>query len=126
MLVDHADAEGKRVAGGLYGRECAVHVDLAAVGVIDPGDHVHEGGFAAAVFAEHGQNLAAPDGHGHIAIGDHGSKGFGDVADLNRRCCGIYAFFFHICDTFPDRGVGRAASAGAYVVFFLFLSFFIR
>ena len=106
VLVDHADAEGKSVAGGFYGRERAVHVDLAAVGVIDPGDHVHEGGFAAAVLAEHGQNLAAPHVHGDVAVGDHGAERFCDVADLDgvgaRRC--RFVFIFHKMAPFPTGG----------------------
>ena len=56
--MDHADAvlkSGLR-RGNVHG--LAVNIELALVGEIDAGEHIHERGLAAAVFAEQRQDLA--------------------------------------------------------------------
>ena len=51
MLMDHADAKINGVLGGTDGDGLPVHEDLALIGEIDAGDHVHQCGFSAAVFS---------------------------------------------------------------------------
>ena len=58
VLVDHADAVLERVLGGGDRHRFAMNVDLPLVGEVDAGEHVHQRGFAAAVFAEQRQDLA--------------------------------------------------------------------
>ena len=79
MLVDHADAQVQRIARGADGNNLVPHIDLALIGVVDAGDHVHQGSFAAAVFAQQGQNFAAAHAQRDILVGYHGAKGLGDV-----------------------------------------------
>ena len=52
VLVDHADAVLERVLGGGDRHRFAMNVNLSLVGEVDAGEHVHQRGFAAAVFAE--------------------------------------------------------------------------
>ncbi len=52
VLVNHADAVGKSVLGGADGDGFAVYEDLALVGEVDAGEHVHQRGFAAAVLSQ--------------------------------------------------------------------------
>ena len=78
MLMDHADAQTQRITGGTDVHRLLVHIDLAAVRVVDAGDHVHQGGLAAAVFAQQGQNFTAADVQGNVLVGNDLTKGFGD------------------------------------------------
>ena len=95
VLVDHADAQVQRVAGGADGRRLVADIDLALVGEVDTGDHVHQGRLAAAVFAQQGQNLAAAHAQGNILVGHDGAKGLGDVLQAHsifvlRHCAGSF------------------------------------
>ena len=95
VLVDHADAQVQRVAGGADGRRLVADIDLALVGEVDTGDHVHQGRLAAAIFAQQGQNLAAAHAQGNILVGHDGAKGLGDVLQAHsifvlRHCAGSF------------------------------------
>ena len=99
VLVDHADAQVQRVAGGADGRRLVADIDLALVGEVDTGDHVHQGRLAAAVFAQQGQNLAAAHAQGNILVGHDGAKGLGDVLQAHsifvlRHCAGSFRMVF--------------------------------
>ena len=52
VLVDHADAQVKGVPGGADHDLFAVHGNGALIREIDAGEHVHQRGLAAAVFAQ--------------------------------------------------------------------------
>ena len=81
MLVDHPDAVVEGIARRVDRGGLSAHQDLALVRVIDPGDHVHQRGLAAAVLAQHGQDLALPDGHADVPVGDDLlAEAFGHVA----------------------------------------------
>ena len=79
MLMDHADAQRQCVAGGADIHHLVPHIDFAFVGVIDTGDHVHQGGFAGPVLPQKGEDLAPADFQSHIMVGRHFAKGLGDV-----------------------------------------------
>ena len=79
VLVDHADAQIQRIAGGADGNSLVPHVDLALIGVVDAGDHVHQGRLAAAVFPQQGQDLAPAHAQRDILVSHHRAKGLGDV-----------------------------------------------
>ena len=50
MLMDHADAVTERVLGRTDHHFVSVHKNLAFIREINPRNHVHQGGFPAAVF----------------------------------------------------------------------------
>ena len=54
VLVNHADAARKGVLGGADGDGLAVYKNLALVGEVDAGEHVHQRGFSAAVLPQKG------------------------------------------------------------------------
>ena len=55
VLVDHADAQIAAHRGERMVTALSLHVDLALIGVVDAGDHVHQGRLAAAVFPQQGR-----------------------------------------------------------------------
>ena len=79
MLVDHADAEIKGVLGGADDDLFAVYGDRALIREVDAGEHVHQRGLAAAVFAQQGQDLAAVDIEPAFVVGDDGAEALRDV-----------------------------------------------
>ncbi len=80
MLVHHADAGVNGVLGVAEMDGLAVDEDLALVGPVEPGEHVHQRGFAGAVFAEQAEDLAGPDLQVDIGVGDHRAEALGDAA----------------------------------------------
>ncbi len=66
MLGDHADAGLDRVFGRMDGHQPALHQDLAFIGVVQPVQDAHQGGFSGAVFTQQGMDfpLAAQNGYG--------------------------------------------------------------
>ena len=52
VLVDHADAVFERILGGGDRYRFAMNVDLPLIGEVDTGEHIHQRGLAAAVFAQ--------------------------------------------------------------------------
>ena len=68
FLIHGADARVLRVLGGMdVGFPLdPVHVDAAAVLFMHAGEHLDQGGFARAVFAHQGVNLAPAQGEIHV------------------------------------------------------------
>ena len=87
VLVYHAYAEVEGVLGRADGDFLPVHEDLALVGVVDAGEHVHERGLAAAVFAQQRQDLAPVDVEPDLVVGRHRAEALRDVPHLYR--CGL-------------------------------------
>ena len=85
MLVNHADAVAERVLGGTDHHLLAVHENLPFVGEIDAGNHVHQGGLAAAVFPQDGQNFAPVHVQVNMVVGDHAAEPLRDPAHLQRQ-----------------------------------------
>ena len=61
VLVHHADAQVEGVGGGAEVHRLAVHQDASLVGLVEPGEDVHEGRLPGAVLAHQGQHLAPAD-----------------------------------------------------------------
>ena len=109
MLMDHTDAVGERVPGGTDQSLLPIDENFALIREVDTGEHIHQGGLAAAVFAQQGQNLSLVDVQPHPVICQGGAKAFGDVPHLYRG-----AFFFQKAHSFfqmPSPG-GRCPRRG--------------
>ena len=107
VLVDHADAQVEGVLGGGDGHRLSVDVDLPLIGEIDAGEHIHQGGLAAAVFTQQGQDLTFVQLKVHIFVGDDlAAESLGDI--LHFDC----AFFFQGCHPFFRRPWLPPRSAG--------------
>lgn len=106
-LEDVADPlRPKAVALGLgkQGDVPIVDADLAAVGAADAGDHVQQGGLAAA---------AAADQH-HLLAGVHVK--LGDIEDRQRRAVGLDKRLLHVEEVEHERSYakrGRMVRAGS-------------
>ena len=108
VLMDHADAESKRILGRCNGHGLVVDVDLPLVGEIDAGEHVHQSGLAAAVFTQQRQDLTLTQLHVDRVVGDNFSEPLGDVLHFDR------AFVFQGCHPFfRRRRLQHLANAGA-------------
>ena len=107
MLVNHADPVAERVLGGPDHHLLAVHENLPLVGEIDAGNHVHQGGLAAAVLPQDGQNLAPVHVQVYMVVGNHAAEPLRDPAHLQRKR------FFHgqpllVCLFFREEPLFRA------------------
>ena len=83
VLMDHADAQRKRVLGRADRDLLAVDKDLPLVGVVDARNHVHQRGLATAVFAEDGENFPRSYGKVDPVIGNHLAEPLGDVSQFD-------------------------------------------
>ena len=88
MLVDHADAEIKRVLRRADDDLLVVDEELPLIRKIYAGEHIHERGLAAAVFAEQGEDLAAIDVQPDLVVCDDRTEGLRNVAHSH---CGMLA-----------------------------------
>ena len=83
MLMDHADAVVEGVLGGADDNFLVVNEDLTIVREIYPGEHIHQGSFAAAVLTQKRQDLTAVNIQPDLVVGDDASEPFGDIAHLD-------------------------------------------
>lgn len=82
VLVD----EG-HVPGGRRGPERVTgHGHLALVGVMDPGEHLDEGGLSGAVGAEQGEDVAPVDVEVDGGQGGSAAEALAEPADADERC----------------------------------------
>ena len=102
VLVDHADAQGVGVLGGADGDLLPLHEDVPLVGEVDAGDHVHQGGLAAAVLPQQGEDLPPLHVQIDVVIGHHAAEALGDPLELD--CTGT----FQAQPPFPAPG-GRSS-----------------
>ena len=86
VLVHHADAGRDRVAGALEDDGLAVDDDLALVGGVEPVEHVHQGGFAGAVLAQQGVDLAGFDPQVDLVVGHQRAEPLGDALQFKQHC----------------------------------------
>ncbi len=109
LLVDDDDAEGLGVADRAEFTDLAVVDDVAVIGTAgpDPGQHVHQGGFAGAVLAADGQDLAATDLQVDVIQGLEGAEGLGYVPHLQNRVRGRRRFL-------RGRGGTRGLGVGGH------------
>ena len=83
VLVDHADAQPLGVLGGGNGHRLAVHQNGAAVGGVDAGQHVHQGGLAGTVLSQQGENLSFSEIQVDVVVGYHRTEGLGDATKFH-------------------------------------------
>jgi len=80
MLMNHTDLVSKRILRRCDGYLLSTDEYLTLIREINAGDHIHQSGLTAAVFAQNGQNLTVIGCKAHIFIGNYlGTEGFGDV-----------------------------------------------
>jgi len=79
MLVNHADLVVEGILGGADDNLLPVDEDLAAVGEVNAGDHIHQGGFPAAVFSQDGKDFPPVYRHIHVMVGELAAKCLGNV-----------------------------------------------
>ena len=84
MLVYHADAVLERVARAADGRLLAVDVNFALVGIVNAGEHVHQRGFSAAVFAQQRKDFALAHRQRNMMVRCDGAEIFGNIFQFNR------------------------------------------
>ena len=89
----HADSEFICIVGRIDGNFLSVDENLSLIGIIDAGEHVHQGRLAASVFAEQCKNLTAVDIKRAVIVRDDGTKCFGDVAHGDRWYSLIHSVF---------------------------------
>ena len=92
VLVDHADVQIKRVLRGADLHFLPIHEDLAFVGIVDAGEHVHKSRLAAAVFAEQGQNLTLMQLQTDRFVRHDLSEALGDVSQFDCVCQASHPF----------------------------------
>ena len=98
MLVDHSDAQRVGVSGGLDRDLTAVLENLSAFGLVDAGEHVHQGGFAAAVLTKKTEDFASVDSEVDLVVCDYRTERLPDVPQFN----GTIGFHFSILYSRPE------------------------
>ena len=80
VLEHHRDV----AIGGAHGRDVAVgDAHAARVGALEPGDHAHQGGFAAAGWTDEGEEFTGRDRHRNRLDGDDASERSRQPLDLD-------------------------------------------
>ena len=82
LLVDDADPLILGVAGALEVNRLAAIADAARIGLVDAGQHLHQGRLASAIFAEQGHHLARIDPKTRFVEGAHTGEGLDDLGQL--------------------------------------------
>ena len=102
VLMDHADVQVDGVLGRGDADLFAVYKDLALVREVDAGEHIHQCGLAAAVFAQQRQDLAGIYLQIHFVVGPGLAEGLGNALHLDKRCLSQsnHPFFSGLCDPF--------------------------
>ena len=80
VLMNHADFQVKGVLRGADDHFLPALKDLALIREVDAGDHVHQGGLAAAVLTENGQDLTLVHIQVNIVVGHNAAKPLGNAA----------------------------------------------
>ncbi len=82
VLVDHADPAGDGVARRAERHGLPVEAQLSLVGLVEPGQDVHERGLAGAVLAEQRVDLARADVEIDVVVGEDAREGLDDADGL--------------------------------------------
>ena len=80
LLGDAGDAAAEGIGGAGEADRLAIDQDLAAIGVVDATQDLHQGALTGAIFADHRQDLAPPGADGHIVESDHSAEPLADGA----------------------------------------------
>ena len=105
VLMYHAYA----VVKGIFGRSdrhgLAVNVNLPLIGVVDTGEHIHKGGFSAAILAQKRKYFTLMQFEIDIVVSNYRTKFFSNVLHLNCTCSsqGGHPFFMEgISEILPE------------------------
>ncbi len=82
LLMYDADPLILRVARPLEVNRLTAVADAACIGLIDAGQHFHQGGFAGAIFTEQGHHLARIDPQTRFIEGAYTGEGLDDPGQL--------------------------------------------
>ena len=108
LLVHAGDARLAGLDGVVENDLLAVHIDLPLLRSVNAGEHLDQGGFAGAIFADQAVDLSRPDANRHIFQCDDTRKTFGNVLQFdNVLAHGITSFLF------PDFSCPRRPRGGA-------------
>ncbi|GGO04179.1 hypothetical protein GCM10011574_14930 [Microbispora bryophytorum] len=83
--MDHADARGDGVGGGVEAHGRPVDADLALVGALHPVQDLHQRGLPRAVLADDGVDVPFGDAEVNVAVGDDSREPLGDPGELYCR-----------------------------------------
>ena len=97
------------VVEGIFGRSdrhgLAVNVNLPLIGVVDTGEHIHKGGFSAAILAQKRKYFTLMQFEIDIVVSNYRTKFFSNVLHLNCTCSsqGGHPFFMEgISEILPE------------------------
>ncbi|GGO29449.1 hypothetical protein GCM10010116_59040 [Microbispora rosea subsp. aerata] len=80
--MNHADAGGDGVGGGVEAHGRSVDADLALVGALHPVKDLHQRGLTRAVLADEGVDVPFGDAKVDVAVGDDSRESLGDPDQL--------------------------------------------
>ncbi|GAA4193942.1 hypothetical protein GCM10023074_15860 [Microbispora amethystogenes] len=80
--MNHPDAGGDGVGGGVEAHRRPVDADLPLVGTLHPVEDLHERGLARAVLADDGVDVPSGDAEVDVAVGDDSREPLGDPGEL--------------------------------------------
>ena len=117
MLMDHTDPLGHGIAWRAENDAFTMDGDFTGIRLVNPGEDVHQGRFAGAIFPEQGMDLPGRHREADVLVGFDRGKGLADSAHLNR------GDGFHVCHTYSCKvikpglyrrqsGTGQADSQG--------------
>ena len=85
MLMDHTDLMIECVLRRTDFHLFSVDEDLTLVGIVNPGNHIHQRRFAAPVFTENGKDLSITKIKVHVLVRNDLTELFGDSLELQRK-----------------------------------------
>ncbi|GAB3152339.1 hypothetical protein GCM10027161_53690 [Microbispora hainanensis] len=80
--MDHADARGDGVGGGVEAHGRPVDADLALVWALHPVQDLHQRGLPRAVLAYEGVDVPLGDAEVDVAVGDDSREPLGDPGEF--------------------------------------------
>ena len=83
MLGDHANPQVDGIFGRNDARRLAIDKNLAVIGVVQPVQDAHQGGFPRPIFAQEGMRFTLLQFEVDFVVGDHRAKTLGDLFHLD-------------------------------------------
>ncbi len=80
--------------------------ETAAVGCVEAGEDIEEGGLAGAIGADQAIDLAALDGDAHLAQGLQAAEALGNAGNFEYGVCHVHSYFT-FCNDLPWSGEGH-------------------
>ena len=78
MLVHHADPLSDCIPRIANARRLTPQVDRSGIGLLQPVEDLHQGGFAGAIFADQSVNLPGLQVEADPVVGPYAGENFGD------------------------------------------------